>query len=201
VGEREVMASRSTPIVIAVVLSAKAVMIAFLFGSDFADQLRLAARYTARASFPLFLVSYSASALLRLWPYDATRWIMRTRREWGLGFAVAHTIHLFALGYYNIIILNMPGLQSLLGGGVAYGLMFVMAFTSNRASMIALGAWWKRIHTLGIHWLWFVFTFSYLGRIPDPERWAQGLLFFALCVAALVLRVWAWLRVRQRIAA
>jgi methionine sulfoxide reductase heme-binding subunit len=140
----------------------------------------------------VFLIVYCVSSPLQLWPSETTKSLVRHRRQWGLGFALAHTIHLGALAYYNIIILNMPGLQALLGGGLAYGLMFVMAATSNNASMRRLGIWWKRIHIMGIHWIWFIFTFSYFGRLFDPERWTQGAVLFPLCMAALGLRVWAW---------
>jgi DMSO/TMAO reductase YedYZ heme-binding membrane subunit len=191
------MDRRSFPFILSVVLSAIAIAIAALLGTDFEERLLLAARYTARASFPLFLIAYSASALLRLWPNDWTKPLVRHRRQWGLAFAFAHTVHLAALGWFNIFIANMPGLQALAGGGLAYGLMFVMAATSNNASMKALGIWWKRIHIAGIHWLWFVFTVSYLGRLYDPERWMQGAVFFPLCLAALSLRIAAWAKARR----
>lgn len=61
-----------------------------------------------------------------------------------------------------------------------------------------MGRWWKRIHTLGIHWIWFIFTFSYFGRLFDPERWTQGVVLFPLCMAALGLRVLAWRRGRGK---
>jgi methionine sulfoxide reductase heme-binding subunit len=184
--------SRAAPLVLAGVLATAGVLVGFMLGSDYAEQWLLAARYTARASFAVFLIVYCVSLLLRLWPSETTKSLIRYRRQWGLGFALAHTIHLAALAYYNIIILNMPGLQALLGGGLAYGLMFVMAATSNNASMRRLGIWWKRIHIMGIHWIWFIFTFSYFGRLFDPERWMQGAVLFPLCMAALGLRVWAW---------
>jgi methionine sulfoxide reductase heme-binding subunit len=184
--------SRAAPLVLAGVLATAGVITGFILGSDYAEQWLLAARYTARASFAVFLIVYCASSLLRLWPSATTKSLVRHRRQWGLGFALAHTIHLGALAYYNIIILNMPGLQALLGGGLAYGLMFVMAATSNNASMRRLGIWWKRIHIMGIHWIWFIFTFSYFGRLFDPERWTQGAVLFPLCMAALGLRVLAW---------
>jgi methionine sulfoxide reductase heme-binding subunit len=184
--------SRAAPLVLAGVLATAGVITGFILGSDYAEQWLLAARYTARASFAVFLIVYCVSSPLRLWPSETTKLLVRHRRQWGLGFALAHTIHLGALAYYNIIILNMPGLQALLGGGLAYGLMFVMAATSNNASMRRLGIWWKRIHIMGIHWIWFIFTFSYFGRLFDPERWMQGAVLFPLCMAALGLRVWAW---------
>lgn len=190
--------ARAVPILLAGALATAGVLAGFWLGVDHAEHWLLASRYTARASFAVFLIVYSASSLLRLWPSATTKALVRHRRQWGLGFALAHTIHLGALAYYNIIILNMPGLQALLGGGLAYGLMFVMAATSNNASMKAMGRWWKRLHTLGIHWIWFIFTFSYFGRLFDPERWMQGAVLFPLCMVALGLRVWAWRKARMR---
>jgi methionine sulfoxide reductase heme-binding subunit len=187
-------ASRAVSVVLGGALATIGVIIGFLLGGDHAEQWLLAARYTARASFAVFLFVYSASSLLRLWPNATTKSLVRYRRQWGLSFALAHTIHLGALAYYNIIILNMPGLQALLGGGLAYGLMFVMAATSNNASMRLMGHWWKRVHTFGIHWIWFIFTFSYFGRLSDPERWMQGAVLFPLCLSVLGLRAWAWRR-------
>jgi DMSO/TMAO reductase YedYZ heme-binding membrane subunit len=191
--------TRSGPLLLGGGLAGIAILAGFLLGADHETQWLLAARYTARASFAVFLIVYSASSLLRLWPNEMSKGLVRYRRQWGLGFALAHTIHLAALAYYNIIILNMPGLQALLGGGMAYGLMFVMAATSNTASMRALGRWWKHIHTAGIHWIWFVFTFSYFGRLFDPERWTQGAVLLPFCLGALGLRIWAWRRASAKI--
>ncbi len=190
--------TRSGPLLIGGGLAGLALLVGFWLGPDEETGWLLAARYTARASFAVFLIAYSASSLLRLWPNGMTKALVRYRRQWGLGFALAHTIHLAALAYYNIIILNMPGLQSLIGGGLAYGLMFVMAATSNNASMHVMGRWWKRVHIAGIHWIWFVFTISYFGRLFDPNRWAQGAMLFPLCMAALGLRMWAWRKARVR---
>ena len=191
-----ILRTRTGPIIGATVLAGIGLLAGFFLGQNYETQWLLAARYTARASFAVFLIVYSASSLLRLWPSTMTKSLVRYRRQWGLGFALAHTIHLGALAYYNIIILNMPGLQALLGGGLAYGLMFVMAATSNSASMRMMGRWWKRVHIFGIHWIWFIFTFSYFGRLFDPERWTQGALLFPLCMVALGLRLWAWRRGR-----
>jgi methionine sulfoxide reductase heme-binding subunit len=192
-----VLYTRTGPLISAAVLAGIGLLAGFFQGGNYETQWLLASRYTARASFAVFLIVYSASSLLRLWPSAMTKALVRYRRQWGLGFALAHTIHLAALAYFNIIILNLPGLQALLGGGLAYGLMFVMAATSNNASMKAMGIWWKRVHIAGIHWIWFIFAFSYFGRLFDPERAMQGAVLFPLCMAALVLRVWAWRRGRR----
>ena len=133
--------SRYFPLWLAGVLAFGAIAVGFALGSDMADQWLLAARYTARVSFPIFLLAYAATSLVRLWPLPVWKGVLRHRRQWGLGFALAHTIHPGALGWFNIVIQNMPGLQSLLGGGLAYGLMYLMALTSNDWSMKRLGIW------------------------------------------------------------
>ncbi len=195
------MSSRSTPLILAVVLSTKAVMIAFLLGGDVMNQVQLATRYTARVSFPLFLIVYSASSLLRLWPNDLTKMLVRNRRQWGLGFAFSHSVHLAALATYLIGFGHQSSVTTLFGGGAAYVLMYLMAATSNGASMKALGIWWKRLHTLGIHTLWFVFAFTYFGRLFSQEQFMTGAVAMTFALAALGLRIAAWTRARRTRAA
>jgi methionine sulfoxide reductase heme-binding subunit len=192
------MNARTFPLLLAVMLSLGAVGLGMLIGGDGLEQARLAARWTARVGFPVFILTYSASSLVRLWPNGLWKTVLRHRRQWGLGFALTHSVHLVALASFNVILGEMPKLVTLIGGGGAYAILYVMAFTSNTASMRALGIWWKRIHTLGIHWLWAVFTFSYAGRLFDPERMAQGMILFPLCLGALGLRIASALSARRR---
>lgn len=168
-----------------------------LAGSSSAEGWQLAARWTARAGFPLLILTYSASSLARLWPGPQTRALLRERRFWGLGFAACHMIHLAAL----ITFLRLSGTQrplpTLLGGGLAYVLLIAMALTSTDAAMRQLGRWWKRLHTFGIHWLWFIFAFSYVGRVARPETRMIGLLGGGIAIAALGLRIAARIKTRR----
>ena len=193
------MTARNAPLFLAVFVSFGAVVLGVLLGSDLIDQARMAARWTARAGFPIFILTYSASSLARLWPNDTTKAVLRHRRQWGLGFAFAHTVHLAALVTFLKVSGEPAKLPTLVGGGAAYVLLYAMAVTSNDLAMRALGVWWKRLHRVGIHWLWLVFTFSYFGRIFDPARMTQGLFLFPACLAALGLRLWAWAKVRQKL--
>ncbi len=193
------MTARNAPLFLAVLVSFGAVGLGILLGSDIIDQAHVAARWTARAGFPIFILTYSASSLARLWPNDTTKAMLRHRRQWGLGFAFAHTVHLVALVTFLKVSGEPPKLLTLVGGGAAYVLLYAMAVTSNDAAMRALGVWWKRLHRFGIHWLWFVFTFTYFGRIFDPGRMMQGLVLFPICLAALGLRLWAWAKVRRKL--
>jgi DMSO/TMAO reductase YedYZ heme-binding membrane subunit len=173
------------------------VALALRIGHDAVEQWRLAARWTARVGFPVFLLTYVASSLYRLWPHPGSRTLLRRRRWWGLGFAASHTVHLAALVTFFRASGEAPETATLVGGGFAYLLLFAMAATSNRAAMAWLGRGWKRLHTVGIHTLWTVYAFSYSGRLFDPERETIGAVFAPLAFAALGLRLWARYRPAQ----
>ena len=116
-----------------------AVGLGFALGATREEQWLLATRYTARFSFPVFLLAFTASSWARLVPGRRTRALVRARRGLGLGFATAHTVHLAALAIYNAIVANVPSLTTLAGGGVAYPAMYAMAATSNDWSVRRLG--------------------------------------------------------------
>lgn len=185
------------PIVLGLIAGLAAVYAGFAAGSDAIEQWRLAARWTARVGFPIFLLAYSASSLGRMWPGGWRRALWRDRRWWGLGFAVSHTIHLYALVTYLQISGEQRPLPVLLIGGGAYVMLYLMALTSNEAAMRALGKNWRRLHTLGIHWLWFVYAISYFGRIGEARDLAWSSLAFTLSAAALGLRIAVWLKGRR----
>lgn len=189
-----VRSQRFVPILIAVSASAAAVAAAMLTGAGDVERSQLAARWTARASFLVFLIVYAAPALDRLRPSAATRQIRRHRRQWGLGFASAHAIHLAALTHLLALTGQRPPAVTLAGGGFAYLLILAMTLTSNDAGQRALGRAWRWLHGFGIHYVWFVFFLSYAGRLAEPERMTTGLIFAPLAAAALGLRVAAWSR-------
>ena len=155
------------------------------------DGWRLAARMTARIGFPILLLTYSASSLGLVWHSPVARAVWRDRRWWGLGFAACHTVHLFALVTAIRMGAPFPKLLTLLGGGAGYVLMYLMVLTSNKRAMLTLGRNWKRLHSAGIHWLWFVFLFSYLARALRPETLVEGVIGTVLAMAALGLRLLA----------
>lgn len=195
------MTARTFPLFLAALVALGAVALALVMGVDANEQAQLAARWTARAGFPILILTYSASSLVRLWPNERTKAVLRHRRQWGLGFALAHSIHLAALTTYSVIAARMPTMATLVGGGGAYILMYAMVLTSNDAAMRAMGVWWKRLHRAGIHALWLVFAFSYFGRLFDPDLWMQGLILFSVCIAALGLRIAAWAKARRNLVA
>lgn len=160
------------------------------------ERWQLAARYTARLAFLLFLPVYVASAWNRLWPSAASKFALRRRRALGLSFATAHAIHLAALTAFQVTKGAVPDAVTLAGGGGAFVAMFAMAATSNDAAVRRLGKRWRTLHRVGVHWLWFIFAFSYFGRVAAGDLFFLPLLGAA--VGGLALRI-VVLRRRSRV--
>ena len=169
---------------------------AFGPGADPARPFGPALVITARVAAAYFLLAFSASALARLMPRAHV--LVANRRYLGLAFALGHGVH----GLLVVAWAQTPEAAlepaTLIGGGLTYGLAAVMALTSNNASQRLLGAWWKRLHTVGTYWLWFVFALTFSGRAFEPSV-SQA--FFLLLVAALLLRIAAGLRRARQVPA
>ena len=154
-----------------------------------------ATRWTARWSVIPFALAFAASGLL---PRVRGRFrdLLRNRRGLGLSFALAHGIHAICIVTYFTVSGDPVPLVAVVGGGIGYALILAMALTSTDAAQRALGRNWKRLHTLGIHWVWFVFFVSYLGRTMEPGKMAEGYVGTTVALLALGLRMAA--RFRRR---
>ena len=181
---------RSSPLFIGFLLAVGAVFAGFWVGDDHLEGAQLAARWTSRVGLAIFLTAYLASTLLALSKSDLTKNLMRRRRQWGLAFAFTHSVHLVMLTYYLTIAGMPPDVITVLGGGLAYVMIYLMALTSNNASMRLLGKNWKRLHVFGIHYIWFIYTFTYAGRLSDAELLPVGMVGTGVLIAALMLRLW-----------
>ncbi len=190
--------ARRWPVAVGLLVALAAVQAGLYIGSSAVQGWLLAARWTARVGFPIFMLTYAASSLLRLWPNALTKALVRDRRWWGLGFAASHTVHLYALVTYLTLAGQPPKLVTVLGGGLAYMLLYAMALTSSDAAQQALGKNWKRLHTAGIHWLWAVFVFTYGGRIAASEEMPYAGICVGVAFAALGLRIAASIRARRK---
>lgn len=165
------------------------------------DGMRALLRATARTSLALFLLAYLASSLRALVDRPFTRWLIRNRRYVGVSFAVSHLVHGIAIVGLSRATGAAPEPGTLVAGGLAYGLLAAMAATSFDRSAAWLGPRaWNRLHRTGIHYLWFVFAFTFAGTLSQAKGahavWAA--LSSAALVAALALRVVVWLRRRSR---
>jgi methionine sulfoxide reductase heme-binding subunit len=162
-----------------------------VLGPD-AQGVRQLIRVTARSSFVLFLLAFTASAAARRWPGTFTRWQLANRRQIGLGFAVSHTIHATAIAGFAWIdpvgfhAATSPG--NFVTGGLAYLFIVLMAATSFDGAVRWLGAKrWRLLHLAGLYFLWISFLTTFGKRIPMSSGY---ILPVAMLLAALALRFW-----------
>ena len=163
---------------------------------EFADEIGYMLRVTARLAFVLLMLAYLARPLQR--GFGMGRTLVLHRRYLGLAMAFAHTVH---FGYVVLLVQNSAeplGWITIVGGGLAFVLMWLMAATSNDQSVALLGKNWRRLHTFGLHYLWLIFMQSFAGRIgPEDEDYLYaGLTIVGLL--GLLLRVWVYLSGRLR---
>jgi len=162
------------------------------------EGLQALTRYTGRAGFALFAFVFVLSPWSRLWPGELVRGAIRRRRHLGLAFAYVHSVHLIVLLTY-VRASGAELVPSRLAGGIAgYTAMAVMAATSNAAAVRKLGPrLWRRLHTICLYYLWFVFFLTYLPRLlgKSPNAGAGPVeiaVSFWLVVAIAALRIAAW---------
>ena len=186
------------------------VMAPLLFGmrSLSLDGVTYGLHMTARVSLAYFLVVYFARPLRDLL---GVKWLMRYRRTLGLCVAIALTVHFgFVAAFFYLstqsVFDDMARFYAVSAGAVA---LYAMAITSNDTSMRVLKRWWKRLHVVGIHYLWFTFFVSYLIAVqkePDlsTPHAMMFLAFLGVMMLGLGLRVFFWIRrrlARARVAA
>lgn len=175
-------------LLVAAALISAAIVHAVMFTADGEAALRLIIRQTARISLVYFCAAFSASSLLRLWPGNATRWLMRNRRWIGLSFALSHAVHLAAIFRLAAI---APDFEvetiTRIFGGLAYVFIALMAATSFDGAVRFLGSrTWRRLHKVGAYYIWFIFTQSYA---PNALAAVAYIAPTALLVATLGLRI------------
>jgi methionine sulfoxide reductase heme-binding subunit len=149
-------------------------------------------RATARSSFALFLLAFTASAAARRWPGKFTGWQLANRRQIGLGFAVSHTIHAAAIAGFAWM--DPDGFHaatdpaSFVTGGLAYVFIVLMAVTSFDGAVRWLGARrWRVLHLAGLYFLWVSFLVTFGKRIPMSGAYVLPVV---VLLAALALRLW-----------
>ena len=166
------------------------------------DAIGYMLRVTARLAFVFLMLAYIARPLGQLVSsgliHDTSRWLLKRRRHLGLSMALAHTVH-FGYVVALFVVLDMP-LEwiTIVFGGLAFVLMWLMAATSNRFSMVRLGKNWKRLHTFGLHYLWIIFMQSF---IPGAFMDRAPVIYQAIVLLGLigfVVRMAAYFKMRNR---
>ncbi|WP_329771043.1 ferric reductase-like transmembrane domain-containing protein [Stenotrophomonas maltophilia] len=180
-------------VAIAVVLIAFA-LAAFTLQPDVVEGSRAAIRVTARTSFLLCLVAFTASSFASLLPSPFTRFLLRERRIVGLSFAFSHLLHAVAITAFGILNPAFWPARSVLAnlpGTIGYVAILALAITSHRGIARRMGPTaWRRLHVTGMWIIAAVFTYSYFKRVPGNFWYAvpSALLFTAVVVRAIAKR-------------
>lgn len=148
---------------------------------------QMTARYTGRASFLLFTLVYLARPIAMALGAPLGSAILGARRGLGLQFAAAHFVHLGTLMTYLVVSGTPPFLISVVFGGLGFVVVAAMALTANDSGRRLLGERaWQRIHVFGLHYLWFIFAYTYFGRVQRAPEMTE---YWVLLAVALVLPV------------
>jgi DMSO/TMAO reductase YedYZ heme-binding membrane subunit len=114
------------------------------------------------------------------------RWLVLHRRYLGLAAAFAHTVQFGYIVLYTGASADGIDPVTLVAAGGAFVFLWLMALSSNDFAVRRLGRWWKRLHRVGIHYLWVVFVYTFGGiALFAPWYWS----FVAVGIAGLLLRV------------
>ena len=163
----------------------------FLFLSEINEgSLRILIRWTAKISATLFAFAFVASSLHYFFKRSTTARLLAIRPHLGLAFVTFHTFHLFLLIWLqNAIhpVFTLAKTSSLLGGGLAYLLMYLMALTTFPKFRKTLNPkTWRLLHLVGGYWIWLIFFRSYFRNVITKD---QYYILFALFSLVLILRV------------
>jgi hypothetical protein len=164
------------------------------------DGVRMLIRATARSSAFLFLIAFLARPARQLWRNDATAFALRNRRYFGVSMAVSHLIHGLAIIWLLTVFPSAYEVNAttLVGGGLGFVFIALMAATSSDAAVASLGrARWQALHRTGAWYIWLIFAFTF---VPDPQYgWdATHAVAVAAFAAAPLVRAAAYARTRRR---
>ena len=127
------------------------------------DGIKAALRATARFSFLLFWGAY-AGGLLRKIPLSAAQFLSRRRRECGLSFAAAHSIHLGLILWLFAISSQQPvSTKIIIQDGIGFGWMYLLVifsfdFVRRRLSPLA----WRVTFNIALEYIAYVFATDFI---------------------------------------
>ena len=152
--------------------------------------LQLQIQFSARSSFLIFIISFSAYPLFKILSGKALKWLVVNRKYFGVLFAFIHIYHLCLIIIKNYVfepVFSQLSMPTLLVGIVTYsfiGLMLITSFPSISKHLDEKN--WPRLHTIGGYLILSVFTILYYHRTTQELKYLP-LLIIALIVWILRL--------------
>jgi hypothetical protein len=156
------------------------------------EGVRMVIRATARTSLVLFVLAFTANAMMTLVPSELTRWQRRNRRYLGVSFAVSHFIHLAAIvtlaSLDRALFWKLTNLSTIVLAGTAYLFIAAMTATSFDRAVVWLGPRrWRLLHLIGGWYIWMSFAVAVGKRVPlDRFYWPMAALVLAAAVVRLI---------------
>ena len=189
--------------VLSAVLSVVIIVVAFLIApgdaslrsAEPAGFLLLWTRYSAHLAFAFLIVAFSASTLKRVRKNAVSTYLMRHRRQVGLGFATAHFAHLTALSLYLTGLEGFSVDASTAVAGFGYVVLLALTLTSNDWSVKQMGpVTWRRLHTTGINILMLYFFVAFSAKLLT-----EGDAIYTVYIMAIALAVITKLSIKRNL--
>ena len=189
--------------VLSAVLSVVIIVVAFLIApgdaslrsAEPAGFLLLWTRYSAHLAFAFLIVAFSASTLKRVRKNAVSTYLMRHRRQVGLGFATAHFAHLTALSLYLTGLEGFSVDASTAVAGFGYVVLLALTLTSNDWSVKQMGpVTWRRLHTTGINILMLYFFVAFSAKLLT-----EGDAIYTVYTMAMALAVITKLSIKRNL--
>ena len=162
-------------------------------GTDFADisatdHIGYMLRVTARIAFFLLLLAMIARPFRQLTGMGFE--LLRHRRYLGLAMSFVSTVHFFYVVAYLQISAEPLKMTTIIFGGFAFLLTWILAATSNDSSQRMLGVWWRRIHVFSSYYIWLIFMVAFFGTLREnSEPLYAGIVSTGLVAVSLRIAV------------
>jgi len=157
------------------------------------DGARLMIRITAAVSMILFMLLFLSGALSRYRPGRFSDWVADNRRFIGLSFATSHLVHggflLSLLLYGKDYFLSIVRWDTIVLGGLAYVIIFMMVFTSIWPVLMQRMAWLKPFYFYSMYYLWLIFFATFAER-----AWSKPVTYLPYVLITLAA---LWLNIRE----
>lgn len=151
-----------------------------------------ALRASARFSFLLFWGAY-AGGLLRKIPLELPQWLAKRRREFGLSFAAAHSVHLGLILWLFHVSSKQPVSDFIIvQDGIGFGFMYLLVVCSfDFARRMLSPPVWRAVFNIGLEYIAYVFSTDFiLNHLHDKAEMTILYWPFTLMLVGAALLRW-----------
>ena len=174
-------------------------VLAFYYSATLEEGYRMTLRSSARTAMVFFMLAFVANPLAYLGIAPWTRWLLRQRRQLGVATGLGMLWHIIFIVAFFSHINRVPPLTVIILAGSGLALAMFMLLTSNDYSVRLLGRNWRRLHRLGLYYLWLIYVGAAVAVIFDTTgsgAWIGWIMMLVLAIG-LFLRLFAWRTKRQ----